>query len=201
MTSVTGVLLAAGGSTRMGRPKQLLELEGVSLVRRAARALCDAGVSQCLVVCGAEGEAVAAELESLDAEAVFCEGWQAGLSASIRCGVRAAADLSPEPSAVLLTLGDQPEADAALLERLVHAHTHEGRELVATVYAGTLGAPALFGRPHFEALGALEGDSGCKPVLLANREAVLEISFPGGERDLDTPEDWCAYEAGLKPRS
>lgn len=196
-TETVAVVLAAGGSRRLGTPKQLLRWHGVSLVGRAVAA---AEASQCAavyVVTGSHAELVAAELAETDAVLVENPAWEQGLSGSIAAGVRAAV-ADRDPAALLLMLVDQPHVSRALLDRLLAVF--EGG-MAACRYAGTLGVPAVFGREHFASLERLQGDRGARSLLESEGERVRTVSFDRGAVDIDTPEDWNAVEDGRPPGS
>jgi molybdenum cofactor cytidylyltransferase len=187
---ILAVLLAAGGSERMGSPKQLLPFEGTSLVRRAALAALGSTCDGVVAVVGAHAEAVERELAGLALDVVRNPDWPEGIGASIRCGVEAALAREPALDALLLLLADQPGVSAALLDRLLAERRERGRELVACAYAETLGTPALFARPHLPALRALAGDRGAKAILLEHADRVGRVPFPEGAVDVDTPPDY-----------
>jgi molybdenum cofactor cytidylyltransferase len=187
---ILAVLLAAGGSSRMGAPKQLLDFEGASLVRRAALAALGCACDGVVAVLGAHAEAVARELAGLELVLVRNPDWAQGIGGSIRCGVEAALERAPDLDALLLLLADQPGVSAALLDRILAERRERGAELVACAYAGSLGVPALFGRPHLDALRALSGDRGAKSILLEHEARVRRVSFPEGVVDVDTPQDY-----------
>jgi molybdenum cofactor cytidylyltransferase len=194
---VAAVLLAAGGSRRLGQPKQLVELDGRPLVRRAAQAALAAGCSPVLAVLGARAREVAAALAGLGVEAVPNEAHAEGIASSIRAGVAAAGRATPACDGVLLLLVDQPRADAALLARLLARFAQgRGERIAACAYGGGLGAPAIFPRAQLPELAALRGDRGAKPLLEAARGRVLEVPFPGGALDVDTPDDLAALDGG-----
>jgi molybdenum cofactor cytidylyltransferase len=185
---VVAVLLAAGGSRRLGEPKQLLRLAGQPLVRRAALAALGSRARRVVVVTGAEAERVEAALAGLAVECVRCSKWQDGLAASLREGVSAA--LADGEASVLLLLADQPALDAALLDALIDAHA-AGAAIAASHYGGEPGVPALFAPRFARELLALGGDRGAKALLLRERERLAAVPFPGGALDVDTPEDWA----------
>jgi molybdenum cofactor cytidylyltransferase len=192
MRRVTALVLAAGASSRMGRPKQLLPLEGSPLVRRAAQAALEAGCEDVVVVVGAYAEEVAAAVTDLRVRVARNSAWREGLGASLRCGARAAHEAPDGPAdAILVVLADQPRVDAALLSRLVAAFRCEGRELVACAYAGRLGPPALFAGRHRAALATLGGDRGAQVLLEGCASDVHRIPFEDGALDVDTPEDYA----------
>ena len=199
---VPAVLLAAGASRRLGRAKQLETLEGEPLVRRAARAALGAGCEPVVVVLGAEAEAVAAALDGLALTLVRNEAWEEGMASSLGAGLAALGDAAPEARGALLLLADQPAVDAALLRRLLARFEESGaRRIVACAYGGGRGAPAVFPRTLFSELAALRGDRGAKPVLEAHRAEVLEVSFPEGELDVDTPADLARARGARKASS
>lgn len=181
---LSGVLLAAGGSRRLGRPKQLLEWQGEALVRRAARAALEAGVDELVVVTGAERDATAAALAGLNVRLAPNERWREGIGTSIAAGVGAASG-----DAVLLLLADQPGVDAPLLAELVAAR-EAGHERVACAYAGVVGAPALFAAPaDLDALRGLSGDRGAQ-ALLRDGRAVHVVPAERAAHDIDDEADW-----------
>jgi molybdenum cofactor cytidylyltransferase len=188
-TATPLVLLAAGTSSRLGRPKQLLPYDGVTLLRHAATTALASPCRPVVVVIGAHAGAMRAELAGLDAEIVENALWAEGLSTSIRFGVEAAQRLAPDASAVVLMLCDQPRVTTALIEDLVRAH-HAGASIAASAYAGTVGVPALFAKEFFPRLTGLTRDQGAKRILMDHSDAVVAIDFPGGALDVDTAEDY-----------
>lgn len=189
MVGVGALVLAAGGSRRLGRPKQLLALGGEPLVHRAARLALEAGATPVWVVLGADGGAVRAAVADLPVRCVYNAEWEEGVASSIRSGVVAAGAWEPAPTALLVLLVDQPRVDAPLLERLLAEHRAAPGRRVACAYGGGLGVPALFPAADFQALGRLRGDRGARALLRDAREAVIAVPFPGGEVDVDRPED------------
>lgn len=187
MRNVGAVILAAGGSSRLGQPKQLLEFRGETLVYRAVRAAAEAGCVPILVIVGETGEAIRESLEGMAwATVVENAEWRRGIGTSIRRGL----EQFPEDieAAVLLTC-DQPFLDAAIVRQLIAAQEETGKPIVASSYANTLGVPALFDRSCFDALIALPDADGAKAFILSRHDEVAAIPFARGEFDIDTPED------------
>jgi len=193
VTRVATVVLAAGGSSRMGSPKQLLRIDGITLVRRAAETALASRCQRVYVVVGAAAEAVRRELSELSLEVIENPDWEEGLAGSIRAGIEAVQAGRPEFDAAILAPVDQPWIHAALLDRLIEVFAGGGQEIVACTYAETVGAPALFARRHFADLTRLSGDRGAKSVLQAREAEVARVPFPEGATDLDTPEDYQRF--------
>jgi molybdenum cofactor cytidylyltransferase len=185
------VVLAAGGSTRLGRPKQLLELRGEPLVRRAARVAAEAGFSPVIVVVGAEAAAIGDALADGTFVVVTNPQWSSGVASSIRRGIAALSALRAEADGALLATCDQPLVEARHLVRLATA-LREDRAIAASGYAGTVGVPALFARAVFGELLALEGEHGAKRVVTRDPGRVVRVELPEGECDVDTEAEWSA---------
>jgi molybdenum cofactor cytidylyltransferase len=190
MPNVGAVILAAGGSRRFGRPKQLLVFQGESLVRRAVRAATEASTAAVVVVAGDTRPLLEAELRGSSASVVENPEWSRGLGTSIRCGLRNLIKAAPELDAVVVLACDQPFVDAQTIAALVAEQERSGKAIVASGYANTLGIPALFDRSCFEALLALPDDSGAKALIESRPNDVASIEFEKGAIDIDTPADF-----------
>jgi molybdenum cofactor cytidylyltransferase len=186
------ILLAAGRSRRLGQPKQLLKLEGLSLVRRAAELLLELEPEYCSVVTGAHTDEVSAELRGLPLSAEFNESWQDGMGASIACGVRR---LPAGMDGVLLFLCDQWRVDAADLNRLTAAWCEDNGNIVAASGDGITGPPIIFPARLFAQLAVLEGDRGARSVIEAQQERIKLVCMENARFDLDTPEDLMSLES------
>ncbi|HEX8556571.1 MAG TPA: nucleotidyltransferase family protein [Pyrinomonadaceae bacterium] len=193
---VGAVILAAGASTRMGSPKQALRYRGESLLRRAALAALAAGCRPVVVVTGANAELSGRELDGLDVREVFNPLWETGMASSVRAGVEGLAGASPEAEAVVLMLCDQPHVNAEVISGLVAAHRATGSHVVASTYGGSFGVPALFGGALFAELARLEGAAGARQVIQRHAAEARFVPFPGGEVDVDTPDDFSRLTAG-----
>ena len=183
---IAAVVLAAGGSTRLGRPKQLVPIDGEPLVRRAARAALDAGCRPVLVVIGAAAEAVGAAVADLPVLRVTNPRWADGVGTSIACGVSAAA--AHRPAGCIVLPCDQPRLTAGVLATLIERFRDGGFSAVACTYGGTTGSPVLFAPELFDRLAALTGDSGAKRAL-RDCPTLQVVDFPGGDLDIDTDAD------------
>lgn len=179
------IIPAAGGSSRLGQPKQLVLLEGEPLVRRAARTALESGAAQVIVVVGSAAEGVIGTLAGLAVETVVNPNWQLGLGSSIRHG---AEELRRDADAVVVTLCDMPRVTPELLAELAEAVTTGDPPVAAAEYECHLGPPCAFHSSQFAALRSLNGDTGARGIIgMAPKVAMIE--FPGGVCDVDTPED------------
>jgi molybdenum cofactor cytidylyltransferase len=183
------IVLAAGGSSRLGQPKQLIQIDGESLLRRTARLAGEAGCSPVFVVLGRDAKALSAEVTDLDATMVVNEEWQSGMASSLRTGLAAALNVNPEQENILVLVCDQPNLDSQVLVNLLNTHSSRQPLITVSRYGETLGVPAVFRKELFSELLKLEGDQGARRILQRHREEAAVIPFPAGEIDLDTPED------------
>jgi len=188
--SITAVVLAAGGSERLGQPKQLILLNGETLIARALRLANETGASPVFSVLGAQHELVAKAIGTSGAIAVINENWRAGISTSIVAGLRAVAEQAPDSRGVLLLVCDQPRLSVHHLRELFRAFDErEGEAIVASAYASTRGIPAIFPRAVFPGLLALRGDRGARTLIENAPCRVVSVRFEGGELDIDSPRD------------
>jgi CTP:molybdopterin cytidylyltransferase MocA len=191
--TTAGLVLAAGAGRRMGGPKALVELAGEPLLARAVRLLRDGGCDEVVVVVGAEGETVARRAEALGCAAVHADGWEEGMSASLRAGL---AHLTAGPhDACVVALVDQPLLGAEAVRRLVAA---DAVAAVAT-YAGAPRNPVLLRREVWaEVAATATGDAGARTWLRAHPDRVRPVPCDGtgSPLDLDTPADLAAFAAG-----
>lgn len=187
------LILAAGGSARLGRPKQLVPFGGRPLVLHAAECALAAALGPVWVVLGAHADAVGAALAALPVRTQGHPGWATGLGGSIAAGTAAILrDPAGPPEGILLMLCDQPGLSPAHLQALATAWQSAPSGMAASGYGGARGVPALLGAQHFPALLALKGPQGAKPLLAR----AAELPFPAGGWDVDTPEDLLRLSDG-----
>ena len=212
---IAGVVLAAGASTRLGAPKQLVtDADGETLVHRAARQLVDSGCAPVFVIVGAARDSVIPALDALPVVAIANEEWTEGVASSIRSAVAAArayqqstgmqrgdthehdvaaSDDIPDTAidALLLTTCDMPTVGVAHLRALAAAYIG-GAIRVASRYvtpdgSDTVGIPAIVGAREWPFLEALRGDRGAKSLFL--EEGTVTVNLVGGSFDIDRPAD------------
>lgn len=190
MPKFGAIVLAAGGSTRFGRSKQLALFRGEALVRRALAAANQAGCRPVVVVAGEETEAIEAQLHGLPHVTVQNRQWREGIASSIRAGIQPLLADNAQLGAFFILACDQPLVDAQTLRCLIDLQQTTGKEIAACAYAGTIGVPALFDRSCFPALVALVGDQGAKALILQRANEVATLDFPSGAMDIDTSADY-----------
>jgi len=184
---VAAIVLAAGGSRRLGRPKLLLPYRGLPLLRRAVKAATDAGCSSVIVVLGADREHYLPLLRGTAARAIYNPDYNQGMSSSIRAGIRA---LPASVEGAVILLADQPRIDAAIVARLIATYQTSGKRIIACRYGPVLGAPTLFDRGLFIELLLLEGDQGARQVIETHPGEVAAVEItPQAAIDVDRPED------------
>ena len=192
------VILAAGASTRLGNPKQLVQIDGESLLLRTARLALEAGCAPVIVVLGFEADRMSAELAGLPVEAVVNQKWDSGMGSSLACGVVAALRARPKMDALVLLVCDQPRLTAAHLLRLLALHAAGSSAITASAYAGRAGVPAVFGTGLFSALKSIEGDQGARDLIF--RHGARTVDWPDGAYDIDLPGDLEPPSGGSQRR-
>ena len=183
------ILLAAGGSTRMGKTKQLLPYRGVTLLRHAASIALSSRCGPVAVVIGSQAAQMRRELDGLPVRIASNPAWANGMGGSIRVGLSMLL-ADARPPAVVIMLCDQPAVSADTLNRLVDRHESNRAPIVASAYDGIVGVPALFDGTMFEELLQLDDAGGARQVIRRHAEGVEAISFPAGSLDVDTPQDY-----------
>lgn len=183
------VILAAGASTRLGQPKQRIQLGGESLLRRTARLAVEAGCAPVLVVLGFQAEQMRPELEGLAVRAVVNDSWVEGMGSSLRRGVEALGQTQPHPGAALVLVCDQPRLTLDHLRQLRLIHSEGNAPITASSYGGRAGVPAVFAEALFPQLAAAAGDRGARDLIRQSAGPIRVVAWPDGELDLDCPED------------
>ncbi|MBA3561048.1 MAG: nucleotidyltransferase family protein [Gemmatimonadaceae bacterium] len=187
------ILLAAGGSSRLGQPKQLLLYEGQTLLRRMALTAAESQCGRVIVILGKDADACAVELRDLPVRIAQNQEWAEGMVSSLRAGLAVLSEVEPEAEAVLIMVCDQPRVDGNLLRALVR-QCQGNTSIVASGYSDALGVPAVFARRHFPELMELRGDHGAKILLAQHADLVAAVPFPEGAIDIDAPEDLAVSE-------
>ncbi len=187
-TKVAGVILAAGESRRLGRPKQLLHLGGKSMIEHVAEVALASSLQEVIVVLGHKAEEIRPLLEGKKLQLVTNLDWPEGLSTSIQAGL---AVLPPQFEACLFLLADQPRVTLKLVEGILARYRQTLAPVVGPRYRGRRGNPVLFSRSLFPEMANLEGDEGGRLLLERHADIVEWVDVDSKEYflDIDTPED------------
>jgi CTP:molybdopterin cytidylyltransferase MocA len=188
--SIPAIVLAAGASRRLGQPKQLLKLDGETLIERAIRLANEAGAAPVIAVLGAHFEIICASIALNDLILSINDRWGRGIASSIHTGLKTLDAVAKDASGVLIMSCDQPRLTAAHLRGLIEAFGAQKQPgIAASAYAGVCGIPAVFPRCVFAELLALRGDKGARALLAKPPCPVMALAFEGGEVDIDEPGD------------
>ena len=192
---IAGIVLAAGASTRMGRNKLLLELGGMTLLRRAATEAIGAGLDPVLVVLGHEAERAQQELTGLRCQFVIHPEYARGAASSVRAGFAA---LPQGAAAAVVQLADMPFVTSAMLATTIQRYRENDAPLVYSDYDGVIAPPTLFDRSLFKHVLALDDDGCLKRLVKQHRSEALQVSWPAAAlADLDLPADYERIRAQL----
>ena len=194
MTSA-GVVLAAGASTRMGSPKQLLDVGGRPLLERIVAAACASRLDEVVVVLGAEAERIRDAVELGRARVIINEKYADGMSTSLRAGI---GSLGEDVARAVVILGDQPDVDASLINRLLDAQQSSGLPAAAFDFDGLLHPPVVLDRTLWPVTDKLRGDVGLRQLLRDNPSQIARVAVTRPSRhpvDIDTAEDAAHFIA------
>ena len=184
------IVLAAGASRKMKEPKQLLEFEGKTLLRRAVETAIESICKPVVVVLGANFEKTFSEIKDLPVEICFNENWQSGLSSSIKTGIENLLEIEPDISAVMFTFADQPFVTAKHINHFAERFYESKSAIIAAKYNGAIGVPGLFAKEIFDDFFELSGDKGAKLILEKRREMLETIELTEAAFDIDTQQDF-----------
>lgn len=182
------MILAAGASRRMGRPKALVKLGRRTILQHVLANLEASQLGEIVVVLGHRAQEILPTLRGTKSKIVINPKYAQGMSSSIRRGL---SQVHPQARAVLIALGDQPYIPGEVIDLLLRRYAQGDREIVVPTYHGRRGHPVIFGRIYWPELRALKGDVGGKALLRRHARDVLEVevSVRGVLTDIDKPED------------
>lgn len=184
---ISVLILAAGSSSRLGQPKQLVEFEGQTLMERITQTALSVS-KEVLVVLGANIELIKPKLAAFSNRINIIENpnWKEGMGTSISLGVE---NLAPKSDAILILLTDQPLISQVLLQNMMQTFAGKKMPIIACDYGNQLGVPILFDKSFFAELQNLKGEQGAKSFLKNYFEKIVSVEFKEGLFDIDTPYD------------
>ncbi|HLX67725.1 MAG TPA: nucleotidyltransferase family protein [Puia sp.] len=183
------IILAAGNSSRLGRPKQLLPYQGKTLLSHVVSEALAAHLHPVVVVTGAYQAEIEDSLRGQPVALTFNPDWETGMASGIAAGLKAALAIEPQLQALIVAVCDQPYISAGLFGSLMEKHAVSGKRMIASFYSEICGTPVLFDKHYFNELAALAGDAGAKQLLKRHPDDVATVPFPKGSIDIDTAED------------
>lgn len=185
------ILLAAGNSSRMGSPKQLLMYHGKTFLEKiidTASEIFDP--NQIVLVLGARHYEISSVIKNKNIHIIINENWESGMASSIQSGMKALSGLFPEMEGCFISVCDQPYLTGDLFSKMLQLKETSEKEIVVAKYADTLGVPALFSKKYFKQLMELTGEQGAKKIIQQNMNDVESFEFEKGAVDIDTPSDY-----------
>lgn len=193
-TNKTGIIiLAAGASTRMGAPKQLVNWQGKTLLNHCLNQAENSSVDEIFVILGANYQQIYPTIVCSKAQIFVNNNWPQGMASSIRLGVGEAQKSNLD--AVIVMLADQPFVHTNFLNQMIDKYNTNHSIIIATLYNTSVGVPALYDRSVFFELLKLKGDKGAKPFLMQNKSMVETINADFELKDIDFQEDINIYKS------
>lgn len=190
------IILAAGSSSRLGQPKQLLMLNGSTFIEHVVHQAAGVPEAIPLVVSGAADPEIQVALAGFGTRIFFNTNWAQGMSRSIKTGIKALLGMEPAVEACMLVVCDQPHVSTSLFKEMISSYEQAGTGILACSYGDTAGSPAIFGRQYFDELMCLEGQEGAKKIIKKYQTNVSYLPFPKGIVDIDTAEDYVTFISG-----
>jgi len=182
------VLLAAGNSSRLGQSKQLVEINGVPLLRKSTEVALQTKFPL-VVVLGANADIHQKIIADLKSDVVINPNWQLGMGNSLKVGLTTLLKMHADLQSVMILVCDQPFLSVAHLQKLLSAFQEQNQPIVASAYSNVAGVPALFRKELFTHLLHLADDAGARKIIQEFPNQVYAIPFEKGEIDIDTPQD------------
>jgi molybdenum cofactor cytidylyltransferase len=188
------VILAGGASTRLGRPKQLLQYHGKTLLNHAVNQAINAKADAVVVILGKNADLFEGEIDNEEVRVVINKDWKEGMASSLRLGLDTLLNSKPYIDAVIFMVCDQPHISSSVLNELITVQQKTTKQIVTCNYGESIGPPALFHKKYFRELAKLKGDVGARNIIEQNINDVATIFFPKGKIDIDTQDDYEALK-------
>ncbi|MEM7297650.1 MAG: nucleotidyltransferase family protein [Bacteroidota bacterium] len=189
-SSIGVIVLAAGESKRLGKPKQLLTYQNTSLLQRVIDISDGIKAISKVVILGAHADKISSEINNHSLEVLINEDWAEGIASSIRTGISALLKSKSSVKGALFLLSDQPHLTHDHLKNLLSIHRNDQPCITGSHYADQVGVPVIFSHHYFDELIELTGDQGAKKIVVKHPDAIQHIVLEGGEIDIDTIDDY-----------
>lgn len=194
--SIGVVLLAAGASRRLGRPKQLLDFNGRPLLQHAIDVVNSLEVNKRLLILGSNAKQIQQAIDPGFMEIIRNDQWEEGMASSIRLGLSVLLERNQNTQHALFLLSDQPYLSTEVLQQLVAGQARDKRSITACRYQDELGVPMILSHHFFNELQQLQGDHGAKKLVMQHQGVVHQVPFEKGAIDIDTDEDYRMLMGG-----
>jgi len=189
MSEISAIILAAGGSVRMGTGKMLLPYRGATIIEKVIDTVLASGLNNVLVVTGSGKDEVIKVIRHLPVQQCFNENWKEGMLSSVISGIRS---LPEQTSATMIFLGDQPMIDVTIIEEIIYAYNNSEKGIIIPVYQNKRGHPILIDRKYFIEIEKLNPKEGLRMLAHKFPVDVFEVETGNSSilKDIDTPEDY-----------
>ncbi len=184
------IILAAGSSSRLGSPKQLLIFQNKTLLQNCIDHAKQVQAEPLILVLGAHKELIKTQIDTRNITVVENDNWASGMASSVTSAVKTLQVSFPDTDGLILMVCDQPFADWKILSKLLRKQKETGKAIVSSSYEGINGTPAFFHRSLFTELLNLKGDTGAKKILEKYKNSSAHVSFKAGSIDIDTSADY-----------
>ena len=188
------VILAAGASTRLGKPKQLLQYRGKTLLAHAINEAVNSNADAVVVILGKDANLFKKEIDEGKVRVAINSSWEEGMASSLRLGLDTLINDKPYIDAVIFMVCDQPHVLSSILNELIITQQKTTKQIVTCNYGEAIGPPALFHKSLFNELMQLKGDAGARKIIQQHSDEVATILFSKGKIDIDTNEDYEALK-------
>lgn len=189
MSDTVCILLAAGNSSRLGTPKQLIRFNDDYLINHILDGIEASVCEKAIIVLGSGANEMGNIVKSTKSVIVINSDWEKGMGSSIKAGLEYAIKNSPGLASVLILVCDQYKLNSETINNLLQNSKEHPGKIIASSYTGTIGIPALFPSTFFELIKQIPDNKGCKEIIHSNMNDVIAVAFPGGELDIDEEGD------------
>lgn len=186
---IGAIVMAAGSSSRLGKPKQLLLFQGETLLERAISTAKGVDFSEYVLILGGNADKIQSTIDLSNSKVLINHNWSSGMSSSLQLGLRYLNE-NYQIDAVVMLLCDQPFVNSKIINSIIDKFKETKKGIIASKYGKSLGVPALFDRKYFGEILNLKSSEGAKKIIYSHPEDTDSVDFPLGAIDIDTQEDY-----------